>query len=125
MSTHAPTGKLAITEYRVQESFDDFSLLKVVIHTGRTHQIRVHLAHIGYPVVGDAVYGGGRKRALEAAGRRKDPQLAQTLESLRGQALHAGALTFTHPHSGELLCIEAPLPDDMQQLFTLLRTATP
>jgi 23S rRNA pseudouridine1911/1915/1917 synthase len=98
-------GRTAFTEYEVVESFSRAALLRVVIKTGRTHQIRVHLNHIGCPVIGDAVYGG--KRAQMAGVAR--------------QCLHAAQLTIAHPLTTEILQFDAPLPEDMKSLLASLR----
>jgi len=121
MSTHAIGGRPALTEYRVLESYNQFALIELILHTGRTHQIRVHLNHIGHPVVGDPTYGG-RKRALHAAGQWKGSHLKQALTQLSGQALHAAAITLRIPDTGCELTIEAPLPQDMHNLLRILRT---
>jgi len=112
--THS--GKPAQTEYRVLERFRTHSLLQLKLDTGRTHQIRVHMAHIGYPIVGDPVYGGRLKMPAGAG-----EALREGLRGFRRQALHAFKLGLTHPHSGDWMEWEAPLPDDMQALLTLLR----
>ena len=109
-------GRPAVTHYRVKERFRGFTLLDVKLETGRTHQIRVHLAHLGYPLVGDPVYGG--RLALPPA---IHPRLADALREFRRQALHAWQLSFLHPDSGERLTLEAPLPRDLSHLLKLLR----
>ena len=104
-STH---GRNAITSYRLTEAFGEFCFVKVGIETGRTHQIRVHMSHIGHPVVGDSVYGGRyNRRPLPATVDR--------------QMLHAAMLTFDHPTSGERLTFEAPLAPDIVGLLSALR----
>lgn len=96
-------GRPAVSEFTVLERFNSGpALLEVKLLTGRTHQIRVHLAYIGSPIVGDAVYGYRKQR-------------------LRGQFLHAARLCFDHPRSGERLCFEAPLPERLQTLLDELR----
>ena len=114
-----PHGKDAITEYSVEQHWRKFALLDVHLLTGRTHQIRVHLNYLNHPVVGDPLYGG-EKRALDSAG---SSQVRAALENLRGQALHAAKLQFTHPISGEALKFEAALPDDMQNVIEALNVA--
>jgi 23S rRNA pseudouridine1911/1915/1917 synthase len=94
-----PTGKPAVTHYRVRGGGDHASLLDVKLETGRTHQIRVHLSHIGHPVVGDAVYGGAS-------------DLARDLGLVRPW-LHAWRLVFPHPSGSGVVDIEDPLPDDL------------
>jgi 23S rRNA pseudouridine1911/1915/1917 synthase len=116
MSTRAPRGRAAETTFEVIEAFDDAALLRVRIHTGRTHQIRVHLASIGHPVVGDVTYGGRRP----AAGRR--PEIRLALQAFPRQALHAARLTFTHPSTGERLDLSSPLPSDIRHLIEILRS---
>jgi len=100
MSTRVTRGRAALSEYRVLKQFPNFALVEVTPHTGRTHQIRVHMAHIGHPLVGDAVYG--RSRASEIAVDRP--------------LLHAYKLGFTHPRTGAWLEFEAPVPEDMASL---------
>jgi 23S rRNA pseudouridine1911/1915/1917 synthase len=117
MSVRAPRGREARTSWRVVERFDGSALLRVRIHTGRTHQIRVHLASIGHPVAGDAVYGGARALPSRRAAAR------EAYASLDRPALHAARLSFTHPATGERLSFEAPLPPDVEAVLALLRVA--
>jgi 23S rRNA pseudouridine1911/1915/1917 synthase len=112
------SGRPATTEYSVEKSWRKFALLKVSILTGRTHQIRVHLQYVGYPVVGDAVYGG-LKRALENA---PNEAVKTALKNLEGQALHAAHLSFAHPISGEVLHFYAPLPDGISRIIDELNS---
>lgn len=109
-------GRPATTHFRVRERFRGFTLLDIKLETGRTHQIRVHLAHAGFPLVGDPVYGG--RLALPAA---CGPELADALRVFRRQALHAWRLSFQHPGTGVKLALEAPLPEDFSRLLKLLR----
>lgn len=111
------SGRPAVTHYRVLERFKAHTLLRVMLETGRTHQIRVHLSHIGYPIVGDATYVGRAKLPQNAS-----EKLVTTLRNFKRQALHACKLTLKHPGSGELMEWEAPLPDDMRDLLQVLRT---
>ncbi len=109
-------GRVAITDYRIKKSYHDFSLLEVTLLTGRTHQIRVHMAYIKHPVLGDQLYGHPRLRI--PAGANESLQMA--LKNLKRQALHACKLSLTHPVTLNELTVEAPLPDDVQSLITLL-----
>lgn len=109
-------GREAITHYRIAERFRSHTLARVTLGTGRTHQIRVHLAHIGYPILGDPVYGGRRRLTAGAS-----PALLEALHAFRRQALHAARLAFVHPLTGEPLEFEAPLPADMLALIDALR----
>lgn len=110
------SGREAITHYRVAEKFRQHTLLRVQLETGRTHQIRVHMAHIKLPLVGDPDYGG-RLRLPKGASQ----ELIDLLRGFRRQALHAARLELQHPATGELMAWEAPIPDDMQALIDLLR----
>ncbi|NHC39591.1 RluA family pseudouridine synthase [Bacillus sp. MM2020_1] len=96
-------GKHAVTHFHVIERFKDFTFVECQLETGRTHQIRVHMKYIGYPLAGDPKYGP--KKTLE----------------IEGQALHAGVLGFNHPRTNEYLEFEAPLPEDIEMLLTQLR----
>jgi 23S rRNA pseudouridine1911/1915/1917 synthase len=108
-------GRRAVTHYRVVRRFRGHTLVRVRLETGRTHQIRVHLAHLGFPVVGDPVYGGRRRIPAGAAA-----ELAALLQEFPRQALHAAHLGLTHPQSGRKLEWESPLPADMQGLLAAL-----
>lgn len=108
-------GRDAVTHYRVAKRFRAHTLVRVELETGRTHQIRVHLAHIGHPVVGDPVYGG-RRRLPPGAGA----ELIAALESFKRQALHAARLELAHPLTGRAVHWESPLPPDMQKLLAVL-----
>ncbi len=109
------SGKEAVTHYRVNQRFQGFTLLDVKLETGRTHQIRVHMAFIQYPLVGDPIYGGRRR---VPAGLSEQTRTA--VQQFPRQALHAKRLSFEHPQTGEEVCFEAPLPDDLTQLLQLL-----
>lgn len=98
-------GKHAVTHFAVAERFQDYTLLELMLETGRTHQIRVHMKFIGHPLVGDPLYGRAKGRTMR----------------LPGQALHAAVLGFTHPRTGKRLTFEAPIPDEMQELIQELR----
>lgn len=110
-----PGGKEAISEYRVLASGEDFSLPAVKIYTGRTHQIRVHLTHLGHPLWGDSLYGGPKYRAGTQQNKQKGIKIASR------QMLHAWKLEFAHPDSKKLLSFNCPLPDDfIAALSTLI-----
>ena len=109
-------GKPAVSHYRVAERFRGFTHVKVKLETGRTHQIRVHMASIGYPLLGDPVYGG-RLRIP----RGMEPAFIEVLRGFRRQALHAGVLSFIHPATGEPVRFKAPIPDDMAAVIDVLR----
>jgi len=108
-------GRPSVTHYRVMKRFRAHTLVHVQLESGRTHQIRVHLAHIGYPVVGDPVYGGRRRFPAGAS-----PTLIAELEGFRRQALHAARLKLVHPVTGKEMEWEAPLPTDMAHLVAVL-----
>ncbi|MGY6274251.1 23S rRNA pseudouridine(1911/1915/1917) synthase RluD [Methylomonas sp. MgM2] len=108
-------GKEAVTHYRLEQRFKRHTLIRVKLETGRTHQIRVHMAHINYPIVGDPIYAG---RFQMPAGC--SPALAEALRNFKRQALHAANLGLDHPETGEYCEWEQPMPDDMQNLIKLL-----
>ncbi len=104
MAVVSEGGRQAITEYEVAERFGKYTVVKCRLKTGRTHQIRVHMEYLGYPLVGDPKYSP-----------------MKTPFAINGQALHSLTLTFTHPRTGELMTFEAPLPEDMRKILTRLR----
>jgi len=131
MAVREGTGsRSAVTHYRLQRSFGAragglplASLLSCRLETGRTHQIRVHLAHLGHPVVGDPVYAAGRRPRRAQGGRRVGESLAAAtalLAAFPRQALHAAVLGFRHPVTGEMLHFEAPPPPDFAALLAAL-----
>ena len=111
----SPSGKPAITHYRVKTLFRAHTYLSCHLETGRTHQIRVHLAHIGYPLLGDPTYG--RRLCLPKGSSEK---LIATLRNLKRQALHAVRLALIHPLRDQEVCWEAPLPQDMKTILAML-----
>jgi 23S rRNA pseudouridine1911/1915/1917 synthase len=113
-------GREAVTHYRVRQRFAAHTLLEVNLETGRTHQIRVHMAHLRHPVLGDPAYGG-RPRLPPGA----SPALRATLQSFRRQALHASELALSHPLSGKAAEWQAPLPADMANLIGALARENP
>lgn len=104
MSTRAPHGRHAVTHYKVLERFGDYTYIECELETGRTHQIRVHMASIGHPILGDAIYGP-----------------VKCPFKLQGQTLHAKILGITHPTSGEYMEFDAPLPEYFSNLLERLR----
>ena len=110
------SGKPAITHFRIAERFETYTHLRVQLETGRTHQIRVHMAHIGHPLLGDALYGA-RLRLPKYA----DEELKTVLQDFKRQALHAAQLGLIHPVTGEYLQWQVPLPNDMQVLLNALK----
>ncbi len=108
-------GKEAITHYRVNQRYFGYTLVDVKLETGRTHQIRVHMSSIHYPLVGDQVYG----RRLRLPPMPSD-ELIETLKGFRRQALHARKLGLDHPRTGEYMSWEAPLPEDFVRLLSML-----
>ena len=108
-------GRPSVTHYRLMKRFRAHTLLHVELESGRTHQIRVHLAHIGYPVVGDPVYGGRRRVPAGSS-----PAVIAELEKFKRQALHAARLKLAHPLTGKEMEWEAPLPGDMAHLVKVL-----
>ena len=114
-------GRPARTLYRVIRRFDFVSLVALTLQTGRTHQIRVHLAHLGHPVFGDPTYGNRRRRVSGLSG--VDRRRARAWHGcIARQALHAAVLEFDHPESGERLRFEAPAPADFAELLRLLES---
>ncbi len=109
-------GRPAVTHYRVAERFRAHTHVRVQLETGRTHQIRVHMAHIRYPLLGDPVYGGRLRIPPQSS-----EQFTEALRNFRRQALHAVRLGLTHPESGEAMQWQAPLPADMEYLLHVLR----
>jgi len=107
-------GRGALSLYKVRRRFDRFTLLDVEIKTGRTHQIRVHLASLKHPVVGDEVYGGGRDNTV------RDSKVRVDIRKLKRHFLHAAELGLRHPVSGEQLRFQVPLPPELQQLLEVL-----
>ena len=118
-STSKSRGRPAVTIYRALEHFHGFTLLEVRPRTGRTHQIRVHLAYLGYPIFGDALYRGVRAPASIALELRD--VAARLRRALHRQALHAFSLAFTHPATKETTTFQAPLPDDFNAALAILR----
>ena len=115
-------GRHAVTRIRVQERLGTppaCALVECRLETGRTHQIRVHMAHAGHGLIGDQTYGGRRKLSPRAVG----PTAAAAADAFPRQALHAATLGFVHPVSGESLSFESPLPADLAELLALLRVA--
>ena len=108
-------GREAVTHYRIQQRYRHHTLLNAKLETGRTHQIRVHMAHIRHPLVGDSTYGGGQVR-----GAGMPEELRRVLGAFRRQALHARELELEHPKSGKTLRFQAPRPSDLQQLLDML-----
>jgi len=112
-----PGGRGALSLYRIRRSYDAFTLLDVELKTGRTHQIRVHLAWLKHPVVADELYGGGRDNGV------RDVQLRARIRKLKRQFLHAEQLGFRHPQTGEQMKFVAPLPAELTHLLEALETS--
>ena len=111
------TGKEAITNFKVQEKLGGYTLLNVSLETGRTHQIRVHLAYINFPILGDSIYGARRKFAAGTSETAKKEIL-----KFPRQALHAEKLEFIHPTSGKKVNYSSKIPKDLEELFEFLRS---
>jgi 23S rRNA pseudouridine1911/1915/1917 synthase len=109
-------GKEAVTHYRVLERFINHTFIRLQLETGRTHQIRVHMEHIHYPLLGDPLYGGRFRLPPQCSA-----ELERQLRAFRRQALHAVRLGLQHPLTDDYCAWEAPLPDDMSQLLEALR----
>ena len=118
--TVSSNGKDATTHYRVIDRFKSHTHVKAILETGRTHQIRVHLSHIGYPLLGDPMYGGRVRFPKKAS-----EILKESLLGFKRQALHSKKLTLNHPSTGELMSWKAPLPDDMVELLAILNEFDP
>jgi len=110
-------GRSALTLYRVRQAFDRFTLLDVELNTGRTHQIRVHLAWLKHPVVGDETYGGGRDNTIQ------DPRLRAQIRNLNRHFLHAEKLAFTHPKTNEVVKFESPLPLELADILQIVSSS--
>lgn len=113
-------GKHARTDYSVEVDYNLLSLITFRLHTGRTHQIRVHAQHIGHPVFGDPDYGG-RESHIGGVFAEDRPLARELLAIIDRQALHARRLTFQHPMTAKIIAVEAPLPKDMSEVIALLR----
>jgi 23S rRNA pseudouridine1911/1915/1917 synthase len=111
----AGAGRAAHTIFEVSRRFSEFTLLKVEIKTGRTHQIRVHLAHVGHPVAGDTIYGGGREKMV------RNPSHRDEINKLGRHFLHSAVLSFDHPRSGQRLEFRSELPADLAGFLAGLR----
>jgi 23S rRNA pseudouridine1911/1915/1917 synthase len=116
MAVTGVRGRTAVTHFQVKERFAGAALLAVRLDTGRTHQIRVHMAFIGHPILGDAKYGRGR-----AAREAFTEEVKDAIKALKGQALHAASLGFVHPRTGQWVRFEAPPRDDFAALLGRLR----
>lgn len=116
MAVRAAGGKPAVSHYRVAEKFRAHTHVKVSLETGRTHQIRVHMAFLGFPLLGDPVYG----QRLRIP-RQMMPEFVEILRNFKRQALHAGVLSLTHPTSGKVMKWKVPIPEDMGLLIDILR----
>ena len=110
------SGRPAVTHFRVRERFRAHTAIDCLLETGRTHQIRVHMAHVNFPIIGDPLYGGQVKFPPRASAA-----VRETLRAFRRQALHAETLVFRHPVSAQEICISAPVPADLTDLLAQLR----
>ncbi len=115
-------GRAAVTELRVQTPLGPCTLLEATLQTGRTHQIRVHCAFAGFPVVGDLQYGGMRRASAEHLRGAQAVEFNSRVAALHGQCLHAYSLSFDHPRTGERVSFEAPLPQEMRSLIEFLHS---
>ena len=113
-------GRYAATNYRLTERFDFLSWLSLRLETGRTHQIRVHMSHIGHPVFGDPQYGG-REKHLKGIAPEFRIQARKLLKQMPRQALHAATLGFVHPKTGAMVKFSAEMPEDMKRLLDAVR----
>jgi len=108
-------GRAAVTDYAVLERLRYASLLRCRLRTGRTHQIRVHMKHLGHPIVGDPLYSGPQWKGIP------DKRIQKMFSTLERQMLHAASIAFEHPRTGELMSLEAPLPADFAKVLVALR----
>lgn len=108
----------AQTDLRVKERFGPVTLIEAKLHTGRTHQVRVHAAYAGHPVVGDQMYSG--QKHIKAGRREFEDEVNRLIDQLHGQALHAYSLSFNHPRTGEWMEFSAPMPKEMEALVDYL-----
>ncbi|WP_118845743.1 23S rRNA pseudouridine(1911/1915/1917) synthase RluD [Haemophilus haemolyticus] len=115
MAVH-PMGKPAVTHYRIMENYRNYTRLRLRLETGRTHQIRVHMAHIAHPLLGDQTYGGRPRPPKNAS-----EDFMEVLRNFKRQALHAIMLRLAHPITGEMMEWYAPLPDDFVELLNALK----
>ncbi|MEX4041290.1 23S rRNA pseudouridine(1911/1915/1917) synthase RluD [Haemophilus influenzae] len=115
MAVH-PIGKPAVTHYRIMENYCNYTRLRLRLETGRTHQIRVHMAHIAHPLLGDQTYGGRPRPPKNAS-----EDFMEVLRNFKRQALHAVMLRLAHPITGEMMEWYAPLPDDFVELLNALK----
>ena len=115
MAVH-PMGKPAVTHYRIMENYRNYTRLRLRLETGRTHQIRVHMAHIAHPLLGDQTYGGRPRPPKNAS-----ENFMEILRNFKRQALHAVMLRLAHPITGEMMEWYAPLPDDFVELLNALK----
>ena len=111
-----PMGKPAVTHYRIMENYRNYTRLRLRLETGRTHQIRVHMAHIAHPLLGDQTYGGRPRPPKNAS-----EDFMEVLRNFKRQALHAVMLRLAHPITGEIMEWYAPLPDDFVELLNALK----
>ena len=109
------SGRSAVTEYVIEQPLRHASLLRLRLRSGRTHQIRVHLKHLGHPIIGDPLYSGPQWRGIP------DKRIQKAIAAFPRQALHAARLTIPHPRTGEQMTFECPLPQDMKMLLAALR----
>ncbi len=116
------TKRDAVTHIKTLKTFSHFSLLECTLETGRTHQIRVHLSYIGYPVVGDEEYKGVKRKMPFQLGRLKEAEFKKLSEECEGQLLHAYELSFIHPIKGEKMTFSSPLPDNFENMLKFVDT---
>jgi len=122
MSTITHKGRTAETSWRVRERFQNITLLELTLKTGRTHQIRVHCTAMGHSIVGDQVYCSRKcVQNMDRLFSGKSSSIAARLKAVPRQMLHAWQLGLTHPHTGEFMTFESPIPEDMEALIEKLR----